>query len=122
MPNERRDAAQRRMRDHGILQRRACRLVCVDPTTVRRERPPENPEIRAEMKEVAAKRRRVGYWRIGVMLERKGMIKNHEAITPLLGGETGWQATTGSQTSPRLADADVGGSEGWRTLVAGLPV
>ena len=46
------------MRDHDISQRRACRLVGVDPKTVRRERPPDNPEIRKEMKAVAAKRRR----------------------------------------------------------------
>ena len=43
------------MRDHDISQRRACRLVGVDPKTVRRERPPDNPEIRKEMKAVAAK-------------------------------------------------------------------
>ncbi|WP_298856196.1 IS3 family transposase [uncultured Ruegeria sp.] len=79
-PNERREAALRAMRDHDISQRRACRLVGVDPKTVRRERPPDNPEIRKEMKAVAAKRRRFGYRRIGVMLERKGMIMNHKKL------------------------------------------
>ncbi|MEO1308035.1 MAG: IS3 family transposase [Pseudomonadota bacterium] len=79
-PNERRDAALRAMRDHDISQRRACRLVGVDPKTVRRERPPDNPDIRKEMKAVAAKRRRFGYRRIGVMLERKGMIMNHKKL------------------------------------------
>jgi putative transposase len=44
------------------------------------ERPPDNPEIRKEMKAVAAKRRRFGYRRIGVMLERKGMIMNHKKL------------------------------------------
>ena len=70
------------MRDLDISQRRACRLVGVDPKTVRRERPPDNPEIRAEMKAVAAKRRRFGYRRIGVMLERKGMTMNHKKLYP----------------------------------------
>ncbi|MBU3262222.1 IS3 family transposase [Roseovarius sp. PS-C2] len=79
-PVERREAALRAMRDHDISQRRACRLVGVDPKTVRRERPPDNPEIRKEMKAVAAKRRRFGYRRIGVMLERKGMIMNHKKL------------------------------------------
>ncbi len=79
-PNERREAALRAMRDHDISQRRACRLVGVDPKTVRRERPPDNPEIRKEMIAVAAKRRRFGYRRIGVMLERKGMIMNHKKL------------------------------------------
>jgi putative transposase len=32
------------------------------------------------MKAVAAKRRRFGYRRIGVMLERKGMIMNHKKL------------------------------------------
>ncbi|MCB1356445.1 MAG: IS3 family transposase [Maritimibacter sp.] len=79
-PTERRAAVLRAMRDHDISQRRACRLVGVDPKTVRRERPPDNPEIRKEMKAVAAKRRRFGYRRIGVMLERKGMIMNHKKL------------------------------------------
>lgn len=68
------------MRDHDISQRRACRLVGVDPKTVRREHPPDNPDIRKEMKAVTAKRRRFGYRRIGVMLERKGMIMNHKKL------------------------------------------
>ncbi len=68
------------MRDHDISQRRACRLVGVDPKTVRRERPPDHPEIRQEMKEIAGKRRRFGYRRIGVLLERKGMIMNHKKL------------------------------------------
>jgi putative transposase len=68
------------MLDHGISQRRACKLIGVDPKTVRRERPPDNPEIRKEMKKIARKRRRFGYRRIGVLLERKGMIMNHKKL------------------------------------------
>ena len=68
------------MRDHNISQRRACRLVGVDPKTVRRERPPDNPEIRKEMRAIAAKRRRFGYRRIGVMLEREGYVMNHKKL------------------------------------------
>lgn len=56
----------------------SCRLVGVDPKTVRRDRPPDHPDIRKEMKKIAAKRRRFGYRRIGVMLEREGMIMNHK--------------------------------------------
>ena len=36
----------RAVRDHDISQRRACVLIGVDPKTVRRERPPDNAEIR----------------------------------------------------------------------------
>lgn len=73
---ERRGAALRAMRDHEISQRRACRLVGVDPKTVRRDRPPDHDDIRAAMREIAGKRRRFGCRRLGVMLERKGMKMN----------------------------------------------
>jgi hypothetical protein len=70
----------RAMWDNDISQRRACRLVGVDPKTVRRDRPPDNPEVREEMQAIASKRRRFGYRRIGVLLERKGMIMNHKKL------------------------------------------
>ena len=68
------------MRDYQVSQRRACVLIGVDPKTVRRERPPDHAEIREEMREIAAIRRRFGYRRIGVMLERKGHIMNHKKL------------------------------------------
>ena len=48
-----------------------CSPLLIDPKTVRRERPPDHSAIRDAMKDVAGKRRRFGYWRIGVMLERQ---------------------------------------------------
>ena len=42
--------------------------------------PPDNPEIRKAMKKIAHKRRRFGYRRIGVLLERKGMFMNHKKL------------------------------------------
>jgi len=68
------------MRDWPVSQRRACVLIGVDPKTVRRERPPDHAEIREEMREIAATRRRFGYRRVGVMLERKGHIMNHKKL------------------------------------------
>lgn len=65
---------------YAISQRRACVLIGVDPKTVRRERPPDHGAIRDAMKDVAGKRRRFGYRRIGVMLERQGMIMNHKKL------------------------------------------
>ena len=62
---QRRDAALQAMKDHPISQRRACVLIGVDPKTVRRDRPPDNPEIREEMHKIAEKRRRFGYRRVG---------------------------------------------------------
>ena len=77
---QRRDAVLRALRDHPISQRRACVLIGVDPKTVRRDRPPDNPEIREEMHKIAEKRRRFGYRRVGIMLERKGMIMNEKKL------------------------------------------
>lgn len=94
------------MRDHGISQRRACRLVCVDPKTVRREHPPDLPEIRQEIKEVAGKRRRFGCRRIGVLLERKGMIMNQKTVPLLPGRRPCGEAAAGPQTRPGLTHAD----------------
>jgi putative transposase len=68
------------LRDYEISQRRACVLIGVDPKTVRRERPPDHRAIRDAMKDVAGKRRRFGYRRIGAMLERQGMIMNHKKL------------------------------------------
>ena len=68
------------MRDHKISQRRVCDLVGVDPRTVRRERPPDHADIRKQMHEIAGKRRRFGYRRIGVMLEREGFMMNHKKL------------------------------------------
>ena len=58
------------MADHGLLQRRAARLVGVDPKTIRRERIPDIPEIRVKMRDLATKRRRFGYRRSISWLKR----------------------------------------------------
>lgn len=71
------------MADHKISQARACRLAGVDPKTVRRERAPDNPEIRERMRAIAAERRRFGYRRIGLMLEREGIHMNHKKFRRL---------------------------------------
>ncbi|WP_397586998.1 IS3 family transposase [Sphingobium fuliginis] len=79
-PGQRRDAALGVMRDYEVSQRRACVLIGVDPKTVRRERPPDHAVIREAMREIAGLRRRFGYRRVGVMLERKGHIMNHKKL------------------------------------------
>ena len=68
------------MRDHDISQRHACRIVGVDPKTVRRVRPPDNTDVREAMREIAGKRRRFGYRRIGILLEREGHVMNHKKL------------------------------------------
>ena len=68
------------MRDHKISQRRVCNLVGVDPKTVRRERPPDHADIRKKMHEVAGARRRFGYRRVGILLEREGFTMNEKKL------------------------------------------
>ena len=50
---------------YATISRGACRLTSVDPETVRRERPPDNQDIREEMKQITAKRRQFGYAGLG---------------------------------------------------------
>jgi putative transposase len=71
------------MSKFDISQRRACRLVRVDPKTVRREPIADNPEIRERMRAIAAERRRFGYRRLGLMLEREGITMNHKKLRRL---------------------------------------
>lgn len=68
------------MRDHDLSQRQACRIVGVDPKTVRRNRQPDSVDVREAMRVIAGKRRRFGYRRIGVLLEREGHIMNHKKL------------------------------------------
>lgn len=77
---QRRDAVLRAMRDHPISQRRARVLIGVDPKTVRRKPPPDNPEIREEMHKIAERHRRFGCQRVGIMLEHKGMVVNEKKL------------------------------------------
>jgi len=75
------------MSRHDISQRKACRLVGVDPKTVRRARVPDHPEIRSRMRVLAHERRRFGYRRIGLMLEREGFKMNHKKLRRLYAQE-----------------------------------
>lgn len=58
------------MAAHGFSQRHACRLVEVDPKTVRRAPRADAPEIRQRLRELAGERRRFGYRRLGILLAR----------------------------------------------------
>ena len=75
-----RDAALKVIETYDISQRRVCRLVSVDPKTVRREPEPDNPEIRERMREIAATRRRFGYRRLHVLLRREGVAVNRKRV------------------------------------------
>jgi len=69
---------------HGVSQRRACDVLSVDRSSVRYKsvRPDDEP-LRVAMRKVAAERRRFGYRRIHVMLEREGIIMNQKKLRRL---------------------------------------
>ena len=70
--------------EHCISQRRACSVLGFDRSSIRyRSRRPEDTHIREAMKQVASMRRRFGYRRIHVMLERQGIILNLKKLRRL---------------------------------------
>jgi len=86
-PQDKRAAAIKAMKRHDISQRRACRLVSVDPKTVSRTKEPDNQDIRVKMRAIAEQSRRFGYRRIRLMVEREGIMMNHKKLRRIYGEE-----------------------------------
>ena len=83
-PDAKRDAVVHAMQEHGVSQRRACEALSVDRSSMRyRSVRPDDASIREAMKKVASERRRFGYRRIHVMLERQGIIMNLKKLRRL---------------------------------------
>jgi putative transposase len=62
-------------------QRRACRLVGVEPKTYRyASKRRGDGEVRARLRALAAERRRFGYRRLHILLAREGMLVNHKRL------------------------------------------
>jgi len=69
------------MERHGLSQRRACRLVGMDRSTLRyRCKRVEDSTVLQRLRELAAERRRFGYRRLGWMLAREGHTLNHKKL------------------------------------------
>lgn len=69
---------------HGVSQRRACSVLQIDRSSVRYSSVrPDDTHLRVAMKAVAAERRRFGYRRIHVMLERQGILMNQKKLRRL---------------------------------------
>lgn len=69
---------------HGVSERRACDVLSVDRSSVRyKSVRPDDEHLRVAMREVAAERRRFGYRRIHVMLERQGIVMNQKKLRRL---------------------------------------
>ena len=83
-PVARREAAAHLCEAHEVSQRRACRTIGADRSAVRyRGRRPDDGAVRARLRELAASRRRFGYRRLHVLLEREGLHMNHKKLRRL---------------------------------------
>lgn len=83
-PDVKRKAVARACEEHGVSQRRACDILKIDRSSVRyKSIRPDDIDLREAMKRVAAERRRFGYRRIHVMLERQGIYMNQKKLRRL---------------------------------------
>ena len=65
----------------GVSQRRACQAIGADRSSVRyRCRRPDDGAIRVRLREIAAVRRRFGYRRLHILLQREGLTLNHKKL------------------------------------------
>ena len=65
----------------AMSERRACRVVAVDRSSVRyRHRRPYEDALRERLKALAEERRRFGYRRLWVLLRREGHTVNRKRV------------------------------------------
>jgi len=73
---------------HGISERRACSVIGADRSAMRyRHRRADDAAIRTRLKELAAERRRFGWRRLKLLLEREGIRMNHKKLRRLYSEE-----------------------------------
>ena len=76
-----RNAATWAITERGYTQRRACRLVGIDPKTWRYAScRPDDKAARDRLRELAGERRRFGYRRLHILLDREGIAMNHKKL------------------------------------------
>ena len=69
---------------HGISERRACLILGADRSSMRyRHRRADDASARARLKELAAERRRFGWRRLTLLLQREGLRMNHKKLRRL---------------------------------------
>jgi len=78
---QRREAIAHLETAHGMSERRACRIIGVDRTSVRyRRTKPDDGELRARIRALAHERRRFGYRRLHILLRREGRLVNRKRV------------------------------------------
>lgn len=83
-PEARRIAVDHASKEYGVSQRRACKALGVDRSSIRYASVrPDDSDLRIAMKKVASERRRFGYRRILIMLERQGIVMNMKKLRRL---------------------------------------
>jgi putative transposase len=84
MPAARRAAVAAAREAHGISERRACSILGADRGSVRyRQRRTDDMPVRQRLKELAAERRRFGWRRLKLLLDREGLRMNHKKLRRL---------------------------------------
>ena len=80
-PGSRRVAVTWAITQKNYSQRRACRLVGLEPKTYRYvSQRPDDGEIRARLRVLAGERRWFGYRRLHILLKRDGVRLNHKRL------------------------------------------
>ena len=83
-PDAKLKAVELACKEHGVSQRRACTILKVDRSSVRyKSVRSDDAYLRKVIKKVANERRRFGYRRIHVMLERQGIHMNQKKLRRL---------------------------------------
>lgn len=87
-PAARRAAVSAAREVHGISERRACSILGTDRSAMRyRHRRGDDAATRQRLKELAAERRRFGWRRLKLLLDREGIRMNHKKLRRLYAEE-----------------------------------
>jgi len=87
-PGAKREAVAHLCTVHEVSQRRACKVIGAERTSVRyRSIRPDEPAVRARLRELARLRKRFGYRRLHVLLAREGIRMNHKKLRRLYAEE-----------------------------------
>lgn len=79
-PSQRRQAVADVREAHGVSERRACVGLGFARSTQRYKTCKDDDPLRKRLKAIAAERRRFGYRRLHILLEREGHVVNHKKL------------------------------------------